>query len=107
MRSVLRFVVNSPIHTRADELPESVIVNWVAARPLSTGRYSMSVAKVTEISCASSESFEDAIAKGIERADKTLDKVKGAWVSEMKVEVEDGKVTAYRVNLKVTFVLKG
>ena len=67
----------------------------------------MSVAKVTEISCSSSESFEDAIAKGIERADKTLDKVKGAWVNEMKVEVEDGKVTAYRVNLKVTFVLKG
>ena len=50
----------------------------------------MSVAKVTEISCASSKSFEDAIEKGIERADKTLDKVKGAWVSEMKVEVDDG-----------------
>ena len=66
----------------------------------------MSVAKVTEISCSSSKSFEDAIEKGIERADKTLDKVKGAWVSEMKVEVEDGKVSAYRVNLKVTFVLK-
>ena len=66
----------------------------------------MSIAKVTEISCSSSTSFEDAIAKGIERADKTLDKVKGAWVNEMKVDVDDGKVTAYRVNLKVTFVLK-
>jgi len=67
----------------------------------------MSVAKVTEISCSSPKSFEDAIEQGIERADKTLDKVKGAWVNEMKVEVEDGKVTGYRVNLKVTFVLKG
>ncbi len=67
----------------------------------------MSVAKVTELSCSSAVSFEDAIQKGIERADKTLDKVKGAWVNEMKVEVEDGKVTGYRVNLKVTFVLKG
>jgi flavin-binding protein dodecin len=67
----------------------------------------MSIAKVTEISSSSSTSFEDAIEKGIERADKTLDKVKGAWVNEMKVEVEDGKVSAYRVNLKVTFVLKG
>ena len=66
----------------------------------------MSIAKVTEISCSSSTSFEDAIAKGIERADKTLDKVKGAWVNEMKVDVDDGKVTAYRVNLKVTFILK-
>ena len=67
----------------------------------------MSVAKITELSCSSPTSFEDAIQKGIERADKTLDKVKGAWVNEMKVEVENGKVTAYRVNLKVTFVLKG
>ncbi len=67
----------------------------------------MSVAKVTEISCSSPVSFEDAIKKGIKRADKTLDKVKGAWVSEMKVEVENGEVTGYRVNLKVTFVLKG
>ena len=67
----------------------------------------MSVAKVTEISCSSSKSFEDAIEKGIERVDKTIDKVKGAWVSEMKVEVDDGKVSAYRVNLKVTFILKG
>ena len=53
----------------------------------------MSVAKVTEICASSPTSFEDAIQKGIERADKTLDKVKGAWVSEMKVEVDDGKVT--------------
>ena len=66
----------------------------------------MSVAKVTEISASSSTSFEDAVQKGIERADKTLDKVKGAWISEMKVDVDDGKVTAYRVNMKVTFVLK-
>ncbi len=67
----------------------------------------MSVAKVTEISASSPTSFEDAIQKGIERADKTLDRVKGAWVNEMKLEVDEGQVTAYRVNLKVTFVLKG
>ena len=67
----------------------------------------MSVAKVTEISSSSKTSFEDAVQKGVERADKTLDKVKGAWINEMKVEVEDGKVSAYRVNMKVTFVLKG
>ncbi len=66
----------------------------------------MSVAKVTEISSSSNTSFEDAVQKGIDRADKTLDKVKGAWINEMKVDVEDGKVTAYRVNMKVTFILK-
>ena len=67
----------------------------------------MSIAKVTEISSSSSESFEDAIRQGIARADKTLDKVRGAWVNEMKVDVVDGEVTDFRVNLKVTFELKG
>jgi len=67
----------------------------------------MSVAKVSEISASSKVSFEDAVKQGIERADKTLDKIQGAWVSEMKVEVEDGKITEYRVNMRVTFILKG
>ena len=66
----------------------------------------MSVAKVTEISCSSKESFDDAIEKGIKRADETLDKISGAWVNEMKIKVDDGEISEYRVNLKVTFVLK-
>ena len=67
----------------------------------------MTVAKVTEISASSSKSFDDAMQVGIERANQTLDKVKGAWVNEMKVVVEDGKITQYRVNMKVSFILKG
>jgi flavin-binding protein dodecin len=66
----------------------------------------MAVAKVTEISTSSKESFDDAIKQGIKRADETLDKIQGAWVNEMKVKVDDGEITEYRVNLKVTFVLK-
>jgi flavin-binding protein dodecin len=66
----------------------------------------MPVAKVAEITASSPESFKDAVEQGVERASKTLDDVKGAWVNEMKVEVEDGKIVAYRVNLKVTFILK-
>lgn len=66
----------------------------------------MSVAKVTEISASSKESFDDAIKQGIKRADETLDKIQGAWVNEMKVKVDDGEITEYRVNMKVTFVLK-
>jgi len=66
----------------------------------------MPVAKVTEITASSPESFKDAVEQGIERASKTLDEVKGAWVNEMKVEVDGGKIVAYRVNLKVTFILK-
>jgi len=66
----------------------------------------MSVARVTEISSDSSESFEDALKQGIERANKTLRNVKGAWVKEQQVTVEGGKITAYRVNMLVTFVLE-
>lgn len=65
----------------------------------------MSVAKVSEISASSPTSFDDAVRQGIERASKTLEHISGAWVNEMKVDVADGKVTAYRVNMKVTFVL--
>lgn len=66
----------------------------------------MSVARVTELSCASSKSFEDAIEKGIKRANETLDNIEGAWVQDMKVTCKGGKIDEYRVNLKVTFVLR-
>jgi len=66
----------------------------------------MSVARVTEITASSSKSFEDAIRKGIKRSSKTLDNVKGAWVQEQSVVVDDNEIVEYRVNMKVTFVLK-
>ena len=66
----------------------------------------MSVARVTEIIASSKKSFEDAVEKGVSRSCKTLDNVKSAWVKDQKVEIEDGKITAYRVTLMVTFVLK-
>jgi flavin-binding protein dodecin len=72
---------------------------------LSRKEEAMSVARVTEITASSKVSFQDALEKGIERANKTLKNVKGAWIQEQKVEVEDGRITAYRVNMKVTFVL--
>ncbi|NOZ38657.1 MAG: dodecin domain-containing protein [Planctomycetes bacterium] len=65
-----------------------------------------SVARVTEIICSSKKSFEDAVEKGISRACKTLNDVKGAWVKDQKVDIENGKVRRYRVTLMVTFVLK-
>jgi len=65
----------------------------------------MSVAKVTEIIASSKEGFDDAVSKGIKRANKTLQNVQSAWVKDMSVTVNDGKIAEYRVNLKVTFVL--
>lgn len=66
----------------------------------------MSVARVTEITSSSTSSFEDAIEQGVARAVKTLKNVEGAWVQEQKVVVEGGQITAYRVNMKVTFILE-
>lgn len=66
----------------------------------------MSVAKITEISSSSSKGFKDAIERGITRANKTLKGIKGAWINEMKVDVEDGRIVAYRVDMRVTFVLR-
>lgn len=66
----------------------------------------MSVAKVTEIISSSNESFDDAVNKGIKRAGKTLENVRSAWVKDLKVNVEKGKVTEYRVTMKVSFILK-
>ena len=66
----------------------------------------MSIARVSEISATSTKSFEDAIQKGIARANKTLKGVQGAWIQNMKVVVSNGKIAAYRVNMRVTFVLK-
>jgi dodecin len=66
----------------------------------------MSVAKVIEISSQSLNSFEEAIRQGIERAAETVKGIRGAWVSEQHVQVEDGKITGYRVNLKITFLLE-
>ena len=65
----------------------------------------MSVAKTTEIISSSPKSFEHAIQLGVERAAKTLENVKGAWVENQKVVVENGKITDYRVTLRVTFLL--
>lgn len=65
----------------------------------------MSVAKVTEISAGSSKSFEDAISKGIARASKTIRGIQSAWVNEQNVIIENGRVSEWRVNLRVSFIL--
>jgi hypothetical protein len=67
----------------------------------------MSVARVTEIKASSTKSFDDAIKAGIERANKTLNNVRGAWIENQEVIVNDnGQITEYRVQMKVTFILE-
>ena len=64
------------------------------------------VARVSEISARSDTSFEDAVNTGLARANTTLRGVKSAWIKEQSVDVENGEIVAYRVNLLVTFVLE-
>jgi dodecin len=64
------------------------------------------VARVTELSAKSDTSFEDAIKTAIDRASQTLRGLTSAWVKEQEVEITDGRISGYKVNLLVTFVLE-
>jgi flavin-binding protein dodecin len=67
----------------------------------------MSIARVTEIKSSSRISFDDAVKKGISRANKTLKNVRGAWIWNQEVLVDkNGKVSEYRVQMKITFILE-
>jgi dodecin len=66
----------------------------------------MTVARITEISSISKKSFDDAIALGVSRANKTLKNVKGAWIKDQEIMIDKGKVTGYKVTMKITFVLQ-
>jgi flavin-binding protein dodecin len=66
----------------------------------------MSVARITEITASSKKSFDDAMNIGVARANKTLKGVKGAWIQDQKVVIDAGKISEYRVTMKITFVLE-
>ncbi len=66
----------------------------------------MTIAKVSEITSTSTKSFEDAVQQGVKRATKTLKNLTSAWVADQEVMIENDKITAYRVRLRVTFILE-
>jgi flavin-binding protein dodecin len=66
----------------------------------------MSVARTTEITASSGKGFDDALAKGVKRATRTLENVTGAWIKDQEVVIKEGKVVSYKVRAKVTFILK-
>ncbi|MGB5132707.1 MAG: dodecin family protein [Steroidobacteraceae bacterium] len=67
----------------------------------------MTVAKVSEICASSDKSFDDAIRQGLARANKTLKNITGAWIADQEIMVDKGKITGYRVRMRITFVLEG
>ena len=65
----------------------------------------MAMAKVVEVNSSSQKSFEDAIQTGISKVTETVKNVQGAWINEQKVIIQDNKITEYRVNLKISFLV--
>ncbi|MGE8539784.1 dodecin family protein [Acinetobacter sp. ANC 3813] len=65
----------------------------------------MAIAKIVEVNSSSSKSFEDAIQTGIAKVTETVKNVQGAWINEQKVIVKDNKISEYRVNLKISFLV--
>ena len=66
----------------------------------------MAIAKIVEVNSSSTKSFEDAIQTGIAKVTETVKNVQGAWVNEQKVIIKDNKITEYRVNLKISFLVE-
>jgi dodecin len=66
----------------------------------------MPIGRVTELSATSDQSFEDAINQGVSRATNTLRNVESAWIKDMNVMIENDSISAYKVNMAITFVLE-
>lgn len=66
----------------------------------------MAVASVSKITASSTESFDDAVRSGLQRASKTLRGITGLYVIEEKASVKNGQIDEYRVTMEVTFILE-
>jgi len=67
----------------------------------------MTVAKVIEISSSSTKGIEDAVKDGLKRASKSVKQIRGAWINDIKVLTDgSGKVSEWRVNMRVNFELE-
>ena len=67
----------------------------------------MSISRTTEVKSSSRVSFDDAMKKGIARAQKTLKNIKSAWIWNQEILLDEkGKISEYRVQMKITFLLE-
>ena len=97
----------SPDAAGVDAFVGSVRVGTAAPFAISSKRevaheQSPTIPKRTKTSDPASD---DAVRVGVERAARTLQNIKGAWVQDQKVTVDNGKISEYRVTMKITFVL--
>ena len=67
----------------------------------------MAVVKVIELIAESPKSWEDATQQGLRQASQTVRNIKSIWISEFQALVDNNQITAYRVNVKVSFMIEG
>ncbi len=66
----------------------------------------MAVLKVLELMANSKKSWEDAAAKAVKKASKSVKGIRSVYVKDQSAVVENGEITEFRVTLKVTFEVK-
>ena len=67
----------------------------------------MTMLKVIEILAQSDKSWEDAAQQAVKEASKTVRNVKSIYIQDMEATVDNGRITNYRINAKVSFMLEG
>jgi dodecin len=63
----------------------------------------MAILKVIEVMSNSNSSWEDAAQQAVTEASKTVKNIRSVYIHEQTAQVADGKITEYRVNVKLTF----
>lgn len=66
----------------------------------------MAIVKVIEVIAQSEKGYDDAVKEAVKEASRTVKGIRSVWVDNFSAEVEGGKVTVFRVNAKISFVLK-
>ncbi len=67
----------------------------------------MTMLKVVEVLGESSKSWEDAAQTAVSIAARTVREIRSIYIKEMEAVVRDGKITSYRINAKISFVIEG
>lgn len=67
----------------------------------------MAMLKVIEVLAQSNKSWEDAAQQAVETASETVRGIKSIYIKNLEAAVENGHITTYRINAKVSFLLDG
>lgn len=66
----------------------------------------MAILKVIEVLANSEKSWEDATKKAVAQASKSVKNIRSVYINEQSAAVDNGEITEFRVNVKITFEVK-